>query len=138
MPIGTIILSPLRSADLITGAQDGSAGSGLAVVPPDDVHHRVLAQADVAGDEPIRQPVGMHAQHALGFLVRWALANLTPEFDAPGPSRREAGLHAIPDQIRSRSNSARPTMMVRISLPLAVLSSKLRCAIEKFGLDLLR
>ena len=28
--------------------------------------------------------------------------------------------------IRSRSNSARPAMMVRISLPLAVLRSKLR------------
>jgi len=30
--------------------------------------------------QPIRKPIGMHAQQALGLLVRWALANLTPEF----------------------------------------------------------
>src|SRR5262245_34926643 len=29
-------------------------GSGLAGVAPDDVHHRVLAQAHIAGNEPIR------------------------------------------------------------------------------------
>ena len=41
----------------------------------------------------------MHAQHALGLLVRRALAGLTPEFDAPGPSRCQAGLNALPDQV---------------------------------------
>jgi hypothetical protein len=41
----------------------------------------------------------MHTEHALGLLVRRALANLTPQFDAPGPSRRKAALDPIPDQI---------------------------------------
>jgi hypothetical protein len=52
----------------------------LPVVPSNNVHNRVLAQTHVAGNEPIRKPIGMHAQQALGLLVRWALANLTPEF----------------------------------------------------------
>jgi hypothetical protein len=41
----------------------------------------------------------MHAEHPFGLLVRRALASLTPEFDAPGPSRRKAGLNALPDQV---------------------------------------
>src|SRR6478609_8738927 len=32
---------------------------------PDNLHHRVLAHAHVAGNEPIGQPVGMHAAHPL-------------------------------------------------------------------------
>jgi hypothetical protein len=44
-------------------------GLALAGVPPDNVHHGVLAQAHVAGNEPIGKPVGMHAEHPLGFLV---------------------------------------------------------------------
>src|SRR5262249_166787 len=66
-----------------------SAGLAPAGVPPDNVHHRVLAKAHVAGNEPIGHPVGMHAEHPLGFLVRGTLTQLAP--DAPGPSRCQAG-----------------------------------------------
>jgi hypothetical protein len=37
--------------------------------PPHDLHHRVLAQAHVTGDEPIGQSILMQAKHPLGFLV---------------------------------------------------------------------
>ena len=66
----------------------------------------------------------MHAEHPLGLLVRGALAHRRPSLT---PLALAA---ARPDftrsLIRSRSNSASPAMMVRISLPLAVLRSKLR------------
>jgi len=42
------------------GAQP--TGSALAGVPPDYLDHRVLTQIDVANNEPIGQPVGMHTK----------------------------------------------------------------------------
>jgi hypothetical protein len=53
--------APVRDRD--------QSGSMLTGIPPDDVHHRVLAQTYVARDEPIGQPVGMHAEYPLSLLV---------------------------------------------------------------------
>jgi hypothetical protein len=58
----------------------------------------------------------MHAEHPLGLPVRGTLGPPGAQFDAPGSSRCQAGLDPILS--RSRSNSARPAMMVRISLAL--------------------
>src|SRR5262245_25646598 len=44
------------------------AGLTFADAPPDNVHHSVLAQAHVARNKPVGQPVGMHAEHPLGLL----------------------------------------------------------------------
>jgi hypothetical protein len=76
----------------------------------------------VAGDEPIVQPVGMHAEHPLGLLVRGEAGPPAPVLTALALAA--AGLDRSP--IRTRSNSVRPALIVGISLPLEALKSKLR------------
>ena len=92
----------------------------------DDLDDRILAQAEIAADQPIAKPIGMHAEHLLDLLVRRTLAHLAPKFDTLALAAARPDLTR--SLISSRSNSARPAMMVRISLPLAVLRSKLRPA----------
>ena len=65
----------------------------------DDLHDRILAQTEIAADQPIGKPIGMHAERLLGLPVRRTLAHLAPKFDAPGSSGCQAGLDPIPDQI---------------------------------------
>ena len=64
----------------------------------------------------------MQVEH-LGLLVAGTLSSWRPSFTP------RAWAAAKPDftrsRMRSRSNSARPAMMVRMSLPLAVPRSKL-------------
>jgi hypothetical protein len=63
----------------------------------------------------------MQAEHALGFLVGRPLTLLTPKLDAWALAAAKPELTR--SRMRSRSNSARPLMMVRISLLFAVLRS---------------
>ena len=49
----------------------------------------------------------MQAEHPLGLLVRGMLAHLVPKFDAPGPSRCQAGLDPIADQVALELRQAR-------------------------------
>ena len=49
----------------------------------------------------------MQAEHLLGLLVRGTLAHLAPKFDAPGPSRCQAGLDPIADQVALELRQAR-------------------------------
>src|SRR6476659_8134836 len=65
----------------------------LAWTPPDDVHHGVLAQADIAADQAVAEPVLMQLEHLLG------LAFLSAQHDAAGFGGREAGLDTFPDEI---------------------------------------
>src|SRR5262245_38290029 len=41
-------------------------GSGL---PLHNFHDRVLAEPEIAGNQPVGQPLSMQAKHLLGFLV---------------------------------------------------------------------
>ena len=49
----------------------------------------------------------MQAEHPLDLLVRGTLAHLAPKFDAPGPSRCQAGLDPIADQVALELRQAR-------------------------------
>ena len=78
-----------------------------------DLHDGVLSQAYVAADEAIGQPLLVHLEHPLRFLVGGTLTWLAAELDATGLGRSQGR-----SRMRSRSNSAMPAMMVRISLPV--------------------
>jgi hypothetical protein len=87
------------------------------------VHHRVLAQADVASDHPVRQALAVQVEHPLCLLVGWALSCLSPKLLSIGLGGGQTRFTR--SRIWSRSNSAMPAMMVRINLPLDGLRSKL-------------
>src|SRR5262245_23160002 len=70
-----------------------------SVRPFDDVHERVLAEPDIAADQPVGQTFIVKGEHPLGFLLRRSLTHLPAELNAARLGRSEAGLDALPDQI---------------------------------------
>ena len=76
--VGTCTTTPKS-----VGAAFAPIASTLTGVPPDNVHQRVLAQAHVAGIEPIGQP----RRHAYQAPARPSclrnVPHLAPEFDVP-------------------------------------------------------
>jgi hypothetical protein len=91
----------------------------------------------VLGDRAQRIALAAHLEHMADLLITRTLAHLAAEAGTLGAHPGDevaitldlALATAMPDltgsRIRSRSNSARPAMMVRISLPLGVARSKL-------------
>jgi hypothetical protein len=79
----------------------------------DDLHYHILAVSKIAAEQPLGQPFLVKSEHFLRLFVRWPVPSCRPSLTP------RALADARPDftrsLIRSRSNSARPAMIVRIA-----------------------
>src|SRR5262249_8331223 len=85
--------APLPAAWAPSGA---SRDRGLA---PDDVHHGIFGEADVASDKPIGEAFIVEREDPLSLLVTGPLALFATKDDTAGLGRLEARFHPLPDEV---------------------------------------
>jgi len=73
-----------------------SRDRGLA---PDDVHHGILGEAEVARDEAIGEPFLVQREDPLGLLIAGPMALFATKDNTAGLSRLEARFHPLPNKV---------------------------------------
>ena len=98
------MIPAVRATLALKAVRSTASGHSLS---SDDVHHSVLAQSDIAADQPVVQSVAVHGEHALALFVGGSLAYLPAQQDAAGSSGREARIHPLPNEVALKLRQAR-------------------------------
>jgi hypothetical protein len=96
-----------------------------------DCSDRVLAEPDMAADQPVAQTSICQLEDLRRLVVRWTLSWLAAEPLTAGLGGGDAGLDAL--AIRSRSNSASAAITEAIILPCGVDRSNCRPDLRRRG-----